>query len=95
MDNPLVIVLVKNPMFYDRNKHIDTRFHYLWDCITNKKVEVKYLKIQDQITYIFTKPLKHDVFVKMRDMLGVIKKSKLKGDVESKLDFDFSKIEEE
>jgi hypothetical protein len=31
----------------------------------------------------------------MRDMLGVIKKSKLKGDVESKLDFDFSKIEEE
>jgi hypothetical protein len=27
---------------------------------------------------IFTKPLKYDVFVKMRDLLGVIKKSSLR-----------------
>jgi hypothetical protein len=79
MDNPLVIALIKNPMFYYRSEHIDIRFHYIWDCITNKKVEVKYLNIQDQITYIFTKPLKHNVFTKMIDMLGVIKKSKLRG----------------
>jgi hypothetical protein len=49
------------------------------------------MKIQDQVAHIFTKLLKHDIFVKMRDMLGVIKKSSLKRDVESKLDFDFSK----
>jgi len=36
---------------------------------------------------IFTKPLKYDIFVKMRDLLGVIKKSSLKRDVESKPDF--------
>jgi hypothetical protein len=34
---------------------------------------VKYVKTQDQVTDIFTKPLKHDVFAKMRDMLGVIR----------------------
>jgi hypothetical protein len=49
------------------------------------------MKTQDQVAHIFTKPLKHDIFSKMRDMLRVIKKSSLKRDVESKLDFDFSK----
>jgi hypothetical protein len=92
MDNSSAIALIKNPMFQDKSKHIDTRLHYLRDCITNKKVEVKYVKTQDQITNIFTKPLKHDVFAKTKDMLGVIKKSSLRKDVESKSNFGFSKI---
>jgi len=36
-------------------------------------------------------PLKNDVFAKMRDMLRVIKKSGLKGDVEPKSDLVFLK----
>ena len=45
VDNSSAIVLVKNLVFfYDKSKHIDTRFHYLRDCITNKEVEVKYVK---------------------------------------------------
>jgi hypothetical protein len=78
VDNSLVIALTKNLVFHDRNKHIDTRFHYLRDYITNKEVEVKYMKTQDQVANIFTKPLKYDVFIKMRDILGVMKKSSLK-----------------
>jgi len=85
IDNSLVIALAKNPVFHDRSKHIDTRFHYLQDCIANKEVEVKYMKTQDQVADIFTKPLKYDVFIKMRDVLGVMKKSSLREDVESKL----------
>jgi hypothetical protein len=85
VDNSLVIALTKNLVFHDKNKHIDTRFHYLRDCITNKEVEVKYMKTQDQVANIFTKPLKYDVFIKMRDILRVMKKSSLRGDVESKL----------
>ena len=85
VDNSLVIALTKDLVFHDRNKHIDIRFHYLRDCITNKEVEVKYMKTQDPVANIFTKPLKYDVFIKMRDILGVMKKSSLRGDVESKL----------
>ena len=73
MDNSSAIALAKNPVFHDRSKHIDTRFYYLRDCIINKEVEVKYVKTQNQVAYIFTKPLKYDVFAKMRDMLGVMK----------------------
>ena len=73
MDNSLSIAIANNIVFYDRSKHIDTRFHYPPDCITNKKVKVKYVKTQYQIAYIFTKPLKYDVFVKMKNMLRVIR----------------------
>jgi hypothetical protein len=44
VDNFPTIALPKNHMFHDRSKHIDTRFYYLRDCITKKKVEVKYVK---------------------------------------------------
>jgi len=36
VDNSSVTALAKNLVFHDRSKHIDTRFHYLRDCITNK-----------------------------------------------------------
>jgi len=85
MGNSLVLTLAKNPIFHDKSKYIDTRFHYLWDCIANKEVEVKYVKIQDQVADIFIKPLKYDVFIKMIDVLRVMKKSSLRRDVESKL----------
>ena len=77
VNNSSIIALAKNPVFYDRSKYIDTRFHYLWDCIANKKVEVKYVKTHDKVTDIFIKPLKCDVFIKIRDVLRVTKKSSL------------------
>ena len=88
VDNSSVITLAKNPIFHDRSKRIETRFHYLRDYIANKEVEVKYAKTQDQVADIFTKPLKYDVFIKMRDVLEVMKKLNLRGDVESKLIFE-------
>ena len=41
------------------------------------------MKTQDQVANIFTKPLKYDIFNKMRDVLEVMKKSSLKGNNES------------
>jgi len=73
LDNLSVIALTKNHVFHDKSKHINIRFHYVRDCITNKEFEVKNVKTQGQVTDIFTKPLKHDVFTKIRDMLGVIR----------------------
>ena len=33
VDNKSAIALCKNPVFHDRSKHIDTRFHYIRECI--------------------------------------------------------------
>ncbi|KAL0545154.1 hypothetical protein IC582_020300 [Cucumis melo] len=85
IDNKSTIALAKNPVFHDRSKHIDTRFHFIRDCISRKEVQVEYVKTEDQIADIFTKPLKVNVFNNLRTLLGVFqnKKTCLREDVEN------------
>ncbi|KAK2983111.1 hypothetical protein RJ640_013642 [Escallonia rubra] len=66
VDNKSAIALPKNPVFHDRSKHINTRYHYIRECITEKAVELKDVKSQDQVADIFTKPLKVEAFRKLR-----------------------------
>jgi hypothetical protein len=78
IDNSSIIVLVRNPIFHDKSKNINIIFHCPRDCITNKKVEVKYVKTQDQVVDIFIMLFKYNIFAKIRDILIVIKKIKFK-----------------
>ncbi|KAM1182925.1 hypothetical protein ACFX19_001361 [Malus domestica] len=71
VDNKSAIALAKNPVFHDRSKHIDTRYHYIRECITRNDVQVEYVKSQDQVADIFTKPLKQEDFVRLRNSIGV------------------------
>ncbi|CAL1382343.1 unnamed protein product [Linum trigynum] len=57
----------------EADKHIDTRYHFLRECVEQKEVMLKYVKTEDQIADILMKPLMQDVFVKMRTPLGVMK----------------------
>ncbi|KAJ4719087.1 Retrovirus-related Pol polyprotein from transposon TNT 1-94 [Melia azedarach] len=81
VDNKSAMALAKNPVFHDRSKHIDTRYHYIKECITRNDVHMEYVKSQDQIADIFTKPLKQEDFIRLRNSLGVIRLS-LRGSVE-------------
>ena len=71
VDNKSALALAKNPVFHERSKHIDTRYHYIRECIGRKEVELKYVKSHDQAADIFTKPLKLETFLKLRSILGV------------------------
>ncbi|KAK2411591.1 putative mitochondrial protein [Trifolium repens] len=82
VDNKSTIALAKNPVFHDRSKHIDTRYHYIRECVANNNVKLEYVKTHDQAADIFTKPLKREDFVKLRYLLGVAKSS-LRGGVEN------------
>ena len=73
VDNKSSIALAKNPVYHDRSKHIDTRYHYIRECITKQNVKLEYVKSQDQIADIFTKPLKKEDFIRLRNALGIIK----------------------
>ena len=57
MDNMPVIALSKNPVHHDRSKHIDTRYHFLHECIEEGKVEVDYVGTEEQLADLFTKAL--------------------------------------
>jgi hypothetical protein len=71
VDNKSAITLTKNPVFHDRSKHIDTRYHFIRECIVKKEVQLKFVKTHDQVADIFTKPLNNEIFSKLRALLGV------------------------
>ncbi|WJZ94710.1 hypothetical protein VitviT2T_013543 [Vitis vinifera] len=70
-DNNSTIKLSKNPIMHGRSKHIDVRFHFLHDLTREGVVELKHCGTQEQVADIMTKPLKLDVFLKLRELLGV------------------------
>ena len=83
VDNKSALALAKNPILHDRSKHINTRYHFIRECIARKEVRLEFMKSHDQVADIPTKPLKYDTFNKLRALLGVIKKTSLRGDVRS------------
>ena len=62
MDSKSALALAKNPVFHDRSKHIDTRYHFIRKCVIKEEVVLKYVKISDQLADIFTKPFKYESF---------------------------------
>ena len=62
VDNQSVIALAKNLDFHDQSKHINTRYHFIRECMANKDVRMTFIRSQEQITDILTKLLKYDVF---------------------------------
>jgi hypothetical protein len=72
MDNQSAIALSKNPVHHDRSKHIDTRYHFLRQCIEEGKVEVDHVGTDQQLADLFTKALGRVKFVELRSALGVV-----------------------
>ena len=70
-DNQSGIKLSENPVFHDRSKHIDIRYHFLRDCVQRGTIRLEYIQIDEQVADIFTKALCRHGFVKFRDKLGL------------------------
>lgn len=71
INNKSAIELVKNPVHHERSKHIDTRFHFLRDQVNAGSVELVYIRSEGQVVDIFTKLLKLETFLRLRQKLGV------------------------
>jgi transposase InsO family protein len=73
IDNKAAIELSKNPVFHERSKHIDTRYHYIRECVSNVWVDVDHVRTDNQIADILTKALGRIRFVELRQKLGIVK----------------------
>ena len=71
-DNTSAIALSKNSVFHQKSKHIDTRYHFIRELVSNGEVHLKPCKSSDQLADIFTKPLAIDVFEFHKRNLGVV-----------------------
>lgn len=71
-DNSSTIKLSKNPVLHGRSKHIDVRFHFLRDLTKEGVIQLVHCRTEDQVADIFTKPLRLEVFVKLRESLEFV-----------------------
>lgn len=72
VDNKSAISLSKNPVYHDRSKHIDTRYHFIRDCVEEGRIAIEHINTDEQLTDILTKPLGRIKFLEMRRKLGMV-----------------------
>jgi len=70
-DNQSCIKISKNPVFHDRSKHIDIRYHHLKDCVVRRIMLLQYISTEEQDANILTKAFSKCKFEFHRDRIGV------------------------
>jgi hypothetical protein len=71
--NQSCIKLSKNPMFHDRSRHINIRYHFLKDRVHNSALALDYNPIELQISDILAKPLAKGKFEMLKEKTSVCK----------------------
>jgi hypothetical protein len=72
IDNKSAIQLCKNPVFHDRSKHIEVRYHFTRECVEAGKICAEHISTGDQLADILTKPLARVRFQELRARLGMV-----------------------
>ena len=62
----------KNPMFHDKSKHIEIKYHYIRDMVQKGLVKLQYVSSEEQIADVLTKPLAIMKFEYFREKLVVL-----------------------
>jgi hypothetical protein len=73
-DNQNCMKLSENPVFHDKSKHIEIKYHYVRDMVQKGVVRLQYIATDEQVANVLTKPLSRVKFEYFRDNLGVIQK---------------------
>ena len=73
-DNRSCIKLSENPVFHDKNKHIDIKYQYICDTVEKGVVKLQYVATDEQVADVLTKSLSKVKFEYFGDKLGVVQK---------------------
>lgn len=71
VDNQSAIALSRNPVFHERSKHIDVRYHFIRECVEEGRIAVSYVATERQLADILTKALGRVRFQKLCTDIGV------------------------
>ncbi|XP_058765508.1 uncharacterized protein LOC131639000 [Vicia villosa] len=78
VDNVSAINLAKNPIAHGRSKHIEMRFHYLRELVSDGKLRLGYCRSEDQVADLLTKGVTNEVFKRLRRKLSMVDLDQLK-----------------
>jgi hypothetical protein len=71
-DNQSCIKMTENPVFHDKLKYIEIRYHYIRDMVQRGVVKLQYIGTNEQVVDVLTKPLSRVKFEYFRDKLGIV-----------------------
>jgi len=71
-DNQSALALIESEAISSRSKHIDVRYHFIRDHISEGSFRTDWIPTSDMTADIFTKPLLPPLFLKHRNALGLI-----------------------
>jgi hypothetical protein len=66
--------MIENPMFHEKMKHIEIRYHYIRDMVQKGVLKLQYVDIDEQVADVLTKPLSSVKFEHFRDNIDVVQK---------------------
>lgn len=72
VDNKSAINLSKNPVHHDRSKHIDTKYHYIRECVDGGRIILEQIPTVDQLADILTKSFGRMKLQELCDRIGVV-----------------------
>lgn len=72
VDNKSAISLAKNPVFHDRSKHIEIRYHFIRECVEQGRVFIDYVRTSEQLADALTKALGRLAFQELRRRIGMV-----------------------
>ena len=59
----------KNPVFHDKSKHIEIKYHYIKDMVQRGAVKLQYVATDEHIADVLMKPLARVKFEYFREKL--------------------------
>jgi hypothetical protein len=49
VDNKSTIALIKNPVLHGQSKHIEVKYHFVWECADNGQIKVDFIRSEEQL----------------------------------------------
>lgn len=83
VDNMAAIALSKNPVYHDRSKHIDIRYHFIRECIKEDRIFIEHVSTEGQLA---DSPRRLVVFVsfsfvqRLASRMSVLTRSQIRGE---------------
>jgi hypothetical protein len=71
-DSKSALALAKNPIFYERSKHIQVRHHFIRGCLEEGSIKAGYINTKDQLADLLNKPLGRIRFLELYSKNGMV-----------------------